>query len=158
MNSLNNGLIFILATKSHQEGVLLLLKSRLQESVAHHQNKPSFDYAQSSQIFDTLISNPNYYIAIGIQNNKVIACASVFCLPMVRRGGYIAFVEHVVVNKELRGQSIGTQLMKFIIQESRKRKVQTIKLFTRTNAPKIHEFYQKLGFSSSDIGMKLDIN
>jgi predicted GNAT family N-acyltransferase len=55
-----------------------------------------------------------------------------------------AKIERVAVLKEARGQGVGTELMRYILQEIHShRKIQTIKLGSQNSAI---PFYEKLGF------------
>jgi|SRR3989344_3983991 len=64
-------------------------------------------------------------------------------------------LEDVFVDENYRGQGLGTQLTKAVIEEARR---QCYKLIctSRYSKPKVHELYQRLGFKNHGIEFRID--
>lgn len=156
---MTNEYTFCLALPHDKEGVIALLTARQLESFQEQGLKSSpvaFDL--SSQMFDNILTDPHYFIVIGKDSaNTVIASACVYLLPMIRRGNYIAYVEYIVVSQALRGQGIGTQLMRYLIEVCHSKNIDAIKLFSRTTSKQAHSFYSNLGFTQPNYGFTLEL-
>ncbi len=71
------------------------------------------------------------------------------------KGGLVAQIENVVVAPALRGRGVGEAMMRWAIDESRRRGAYRIQLTTNKVRKRAHRFYERLGFVASHEGMKL---
>jgi len=63
----------------------------------------------------------------------------------------------VRVNGKLRGQGIGSEMMKWAIGRAKERDAHLVQLTTHKSREGAHRFYERLGFSKSHLGMKLSL-
>ncbi|MGE5049047.1 MAG: GNAT family N-acetyltransferase, partial [Deltaproteobacteria bacterium] len=81
-----------------------------------------------------------------------------FIRHLLRRGGLVAQIEAVRIDARLRGRGHGAEMMRWIIDESRRRGCTRIQLTTNKSRKAAHRFYARLGFVASHEGMKLDLS
>ena len=80
-----------------------------------------------------------------------------FIRHLLRRGSLVAQVEAVRVDAPLRGHGHGAAMMRWVIDESRRRGCSRIQLTSNKSRKAAHRFYARLGFHASHEGMKLDL-
>jgi GNAT superfamily N-acetyltransferase len=59
--------------------------------------------------------------------------------------------------ERLRGQGIGAGMMKWAIERARQRGCHLMQLTSHKSRSAAHRFYENLGFTTSHIGMKLNL-
>jgi len=74
---------------------------------------------------------------------------------VANRGGRVAQVENVIVAPAFRSQGIGEAMMRWAIEEARRRGCFRIQLTSNKVRTRAHRFYERLGFVASHEGMKL---
>ncbi|HET7787162.1 MAG TPA: GNAT family N-acetyltransferase [Myxococcales bacterium] len=80
-----------------------------------------------------------------------------FIRHLLRRGGLVAQLEAVRIDAPLRGRGHGAAMMRWIVEECRRRGCARIQLTSNKSRKAAHRFYQRLGFVASHEGMKLDL-
>jgi ribosomal protein S18 acetylase RimI-like enzyme len=75
--------------------------------------------------------------------------ASLVYTVSTAEGGKAALFEDLVVHPEHRGQGIGTALLRFVIEEAKKRGVLRLTLLTDMQNERAQALYRKLGFADS---------
>jgi GNAT superfamily N-acetyltransferase len=71
------------------------------------------------------------------------------------RGGKVCQIETVMVDPRVRGRGVGEAMMRWAIDEARRRGAYRIQLTTNKVRKRAHRFYERLGFVASHEGMKL---
>ena len=88
----------------------------------------------------------------------VVATLQLSLVPgLSRRGALRAQIEAVRVAPEQRGAGLGSALIRWAIDESRRRGAALVQLTTDLRRTDAHRFYERLGFVGSHLGMKLDL-
>jgi GNAT superfamily N-acetyltransferase len=88
----------------------------------------------------------------------VIGTLHLIFLPSISyQGGTRAQVESVRVAKRLRGQGIGAEMMEWAIKRARQRGCHLMQLTSHKSREAAHRFYERLGFTKSHIGMKIEL-
>jgi len=104
----------------------------------------------------SMTGDPNNALLVADVDGRV---AGVFQLTIIQHvantGAKIAQIENVVVHPELRGRGIGEKMMRWAIDEARRRGCFRIQLTTNKIRKRAHAFYERLGFVASHEGMKL---
>ena len=73
------------------------------------------------------------------------------------RGGRVAQIENVVVDPSLRSRGIGEAMMRWAIDEARRRGCFRVQLTSNKARKRAHRFYERLGFTASHEGIKLKL-
>ena len=91
-------------------------------------------------------------------DGEVVGCFQFFAIPhLANRGRRRAQVESVHVAPEMRSRGIGEAMMRFAIDEARRRGCFRLQLTSNKTRTDAHRFYRRLGFGQSHEGFKLDL-
>lgn len=108
--------------------------------------------------FEQIDADPNHELVVAELNGEVIGTLHLMFLPSISfQGGLRAQVESVRVDKSYRNHGIGDEMMKWTIQRARARGAHVVQLTTHRSRADAHRFYERLGFNSSHLGMKLSL-
>ncbi|MDX6278448.1 MAG: hypothetical protein QOJ72_2576 [Nocardioidaceae bacterium] len=125
------------------------------EDSMHYYDEPGEVTLNQRDAFDEITADPNQDLLVGTIDGQVVCTAQVTWMRMIAAdGGLYCQVEAVRTSAALRGRGIGATLMASIEDEARKRGAARIQLTTNKQRERAHEFYQRLGFAPSHIGMK----
>jgi GNAT superfamily N-acetyltransferase len=108
--------------------------------------------------FEAIQANPNQELIVAELNGQVAGTLQLMYLPSLSyQGGTRAQVESVRVRQALRGQGIGAGMMEWALERARQRGCHLMQLTSHKSRTEAHRFYEKLGFSASHIGMKINL-
>ena len=114
------------------------------------------DLAPYLAAYQRLIDDPRHYLVVATREGRVVGTLQLTIIPgLSRRGATRSLIEAVRVHADERGNGLGSHLITWAVEESRRhgcRMVQLTSDATRTGA---HRFYERLGFSASHVGFKL---
>jgi GNAT superfamily N-acetyltransferase len=109
--------------------------------------------------FDKIDSNPNFELIVIEREGEVIGTLQLMYLPSISfQGGLRAQIEAVRVDERFRNQGIGQKFIEWTIARARERGCFMVQLTTNNDRADAHRFYERLGFVSSHIGMKLNLH
>ena len=110
------------------------------------------------EAFDTIDRDPNQELVVAELDGEVIGTLQLMFLPSLSyQGGTRAQVESVRVVQRLRGQGIGAGMMQWAIERARQRGCHLMQLTSHKSRKDAHRFYERLGFSLSHVGMKIEL-
>jgi GNAT superfamily N-acetyltransferase len=108
---------------------------------------------------EALAADPNNALMVADVDGEVVGA---FQLTIIRyvgyRGGKVAQVETVFVDATARGRGVGEAMMRWAIDEARRRGCFRLQLTTNKARARAHRFYERLGFTASHEGMKLSLD
>jgi GNAT superfamily N-acetyltransferase len=108
--------------------------------------------------FEQIDTDPNHELIVVENDGEVIGTLQLIFLPSISfQGGLRAQVESVRVDKRFQNRKIGSQLMEHAIQVAKARSAHVMQLTTHNTRKDAHRFYERLGFKSSHLGMKLHL-
>lgn len=108
--------------------------------------------------FAEIDADPNNHLIVGEMNGQVVGTLQLTFTPSLSyRGGKRATVESVRVDKDLRGEGIGRELMLHAIELAKAEGCVSMQLTTNADRTDAHRFYERLGFKASHVGMKLSL-
>jgi len=108
------------------------------------------------QAFSAIDSDANQYLFVAEIAEKVVAMLQLTFIPgLSRRGALRANIETVRVDSAMRGQGIGSWIMKEAILLAEKRGCNLVQLTSDKSRTEAHRFYARLGFVGSHEGFKL---
>ncbi len=100
-----------------------------------------------------ILLDPNIVVIVAEEDGKVVGKGNLVVHRALARGGArVGRVEEVVVKKEYRGRGIGTEIVRALLEEARRRRVYKVELACEEE---LEGFYGRLGFKRSGISMKL---
>ena len=116
------------------------------------------DLDQLLKAFERIDSNENAFLMVAEIKGLVVGTFQLNYLTyLVGKGAEDAQIEAVHVDASFRGRGIGTQMINWVIEHAKSRKCRRIQLMTDKRRTRAHRFYERLGFSPSHEGMKLQL-
>ncbi|MFJ9540063.1 GNAT family N-acetyltransferase [Streptomyces sp. NPDC101225] len=105
-----------------------------------------------------LASDPNQYLIVAVRESSVVGTLQLSVVPgLSRRGATRSIIEAVRVHTDERGSGLGTRLIEWAIDESRRQGCQLVQLTSDSSRTDAHRFYERLGFTASHVGFKLPL-
>jgi len=108
--------------------------------------------------FDEIEKDSNHELIVTEMDGVVVGTLHLMFLPSISYQGELrAQVESVRVDEKLRGQGIGSEMMKWAIERAKARGAHLVQLTSHKSREDAHRFYERLGFTKSHVGMKLSL-
>ncbi|MCX5387592.1 GNAT family N-acetyltransferase [Streptomyces sp. NBC_00083] len=105
--------------------------------------------------FDRLASDPNQQVVVADRGGEVVGTLQLTIIPgLSRRGTTRSIIEGVRVHGAERGSGLGTQLIEWAVDESRRQGCRLVQLTSDATRTDAHRFYERLGFEASHVGFK----
>ncbi|MCC5651496.1 GNAT family N-acetyltransferase [Nostoc sp. XA013] len=100
------------------------------------------------RILTEITQVPNYYIYIAFLNQQLVGTFSLLYAPTMMHRGYhkFAVLDAVTVISQMRGEGIGSQMVKAALQLSAEAGCYKVTLSSNLKRDRAHQFYQSLGF------------
>ncbi|MBK3644787.1 MULTISPECIES: GNAT family N-acetyltransferase [Streptomyces] len=107
---------------------------------------------------ERLTSDPNQHLVVAVREHRVVGTLQLTIIPgLSRRGATRSIIEAVRVHADERGSGLGTQLIEWAIDASRREGCQLVQLTSDNTRTDAHRFYERLGFTASHVGFKLPL-
>lgn len=121
--------------------------------------RESSDMSRYEYAFDRMQTQPgNTYLVIE-ENAELLACLQYTLIHgLSRAGASRAQIEGVRVSAAHRGKRLGERIMKAAIDRARADGCTLVQLTTDRSRTEAHRFYERLGFTASHHGMKMNID
>jgi GNAT superfamily N-acetyltransferase len=114
------------------------------------------DLAPYRAAFQRLADDPNQHLVVAVRDAGVVGTLQLTVIPgLSRRGSTRSIIEGVRVHSDERGSGLGTQLIQWAVDESRRQNCQLVQLTSDATRTDAHRFYERLGFTASHVGFKL---
>jgi GNAT superfamily N-acetyltransferase len=106
--------------------------------------------------FEDIDADPNQLLMVADLDGAVVGTFQLTFIPgLSRKGSLRGQIEGVRVHSGQRGSGLGGTLMKWAIDESRRRGCVLVQLTSDMSRVDAHRFYERLGFVASHQGFKL---
>jgi GNAT superfamily N-acetyltransferase len=116
------------------------------------------DLAPYRAAFRRLADDPHQHLVVAVRQDRVVGTLQLTVIPgLSRRGSVRSVIEGVRVHGEERGSGLGTLLIEWAVEESRRQGCQLVQLTSDATRTDAHRFYERLGFTPSHIGFKLSL-
>jgi GNAT superfamily N-acetyltransferase len=116
------------------------------------------DLAPYLTALERLTADPNQHLVVAVREDRVVGTLQLTIIPgLSRRGSTRSIIEGVRVHADERGSGLGTQLIEWAIDESRRQNCQLVQLTSDATRTDAHRFYERLGFEASHVGFKLPL-
>ncbi|MFL5328019.1 MAG: GNAT family N-acetyltransferase [Gemmataceae bacterium] len=98
---------------------------------------------------------PNQHIYVALDGDRVIATTSLLVeQKFIHSGGRVGHIEDVAVAKDVQGRGVGSDLVRFALDQARKMNCYKVILHCK---PELRAFYGALGFREANVGMRIDL-
>ncbi|MFF4314498.1 N-acetyltransferase family protein [Streptomyces sp. 900105755] len=116
------------------------------------------DLAPYLSALERLSADPNQQLVVAVREGRVVGTLQLTIIPgLSRRGATRSIIEGVRIHADERGSGLGTRFIEWAIDESRRQGCQLVQLTSDTSRVDAHRFYERLGFTASHTGFKLEI-
>ncbi|CAM5496005.1 GNAT family N-acetyltransferase OS=Streptomyces rochei OX=1928 GN=G3I25_22425 PE=4 SV=1 [Streptomyces rochei] len=107
---------------------------------------------------ERLSGDPNQHLVVAVRGSRVVGTLQLTIAPgLSRRGAVRSIIEGVRIHADERGSGLGTQLIEWAVDESRRQGCHLVQLTSDKTRSDAHRFYERLGFSASHTGFKLQL-
>ncbi|MEU1404246.1 GNAT family N-acetyltransferase [Streptomyces sp. NPDC005728] len=107
---------------------------------------------------ERLNADPNQHLVVAVRDGRVIGTLQLTFIPgLSRKGATRSIIEGVRIHADERGSGLGTHLIEWAVEESRRQDCQLVQLTSDTSRTDAHRFYERLGFTASHVGFKLQL-
>ncbi|MFJ8782470.1 GNAT family N-acetyltransferase [Streptomyces sp. NPDC102476] len=114
------------------------------------------DLAPYVSALERLSSDPNQHLVVAEREGRVVGTLQLTVVPgLSRRGATRSIIEGVRIHADERGSGLGTRLIEWAVEESRRQNCQLVQLTSDSTRTDAHRFYERLGFTASHVGFKL---
>ena len=108
--------------------------------------------------FDSINADPNHLLMVAELNRTVVGTFHMTFLTYLAGAGHPdAQIEAIHVAAAHRRQGIGSAMLQWAIDEAKRRECRRVQLTTDKRRTDAHVLYQRLGFSFSHEGAKLNL-
>ncbi|WP_316771513.1 GNAT family N-acetyltransferase [Streptomyces sasae] len=116
------------------------------------------DLAPYLDALERLSADPNQQLVVAVREGRVVGTLQLTVIPgLSRRGATRSIIEGVRIHADERGSGLGTRFIEWAIDESRRQGCQLVQLTSDKSRTDAHRFYERLGFTASHTGFKLEI-
>lgn len=113
------------------------------------------DLAPYRAALAALDGDPNQHLVVAVRDGRPIGTLQLtFIAGLSRRGATRSIIEGVRIHAEERGGGLGTQLIEWAIDASRREGCALVQLTSDATRVDAHRFYERLGFEASHLGFK----
>ncbi len=105
-----------------------------------------------------LSSDSNQHLVVAVREGRVVGTLQLTIVPgLSRKGAVRSIIEAVRIHADERGNGLGTRLIEWAIDTSRREGCQLVQLTSDATRTDAHRFYERLGFTASHVGFKLQL-
>ncbi|MFJ3715614.1 GNAT family N-acetyltransferase [Streptomyces sp. NPDC090057] len=107
---------------------------------------------------ERLTADPNQRLVVAVREARVVGTLQLTIVPgLSRKGATRSIIEGVRIHADERGSGLGTHLIQWAIEESRRADCHLVQLTSDNSRTDAHRFYERLGFTASHVGFKLQL-
>ncbi|QKW01419.1 GNAT family N-acetyltransferase [Streptomyces sp. NA02536] len=116
------------------------------------------DLAPYLTALERLGVDPNQHLVVAVREGRVVGTLQLTIVPgLSRRGATRSIIEAVRIHGDERGSGLGSRLIEWAIDTSRREGCQLVQLTSDNTRTDAHRFYERLGFTASHVGFKLPL-
>ncbi len=108
--------------------------------------------------FRAIAMSPNETLYVAELDGTVVGTfQTAFLTKLVGRGAVSMVIEAVQTREDMRGRGIGAIMIRYCIEEARKRGLSTVQLTSNAARVDAHRFYERLGFEKRHFGFRMKL-
>lgn len=109
--------------------------------------------------YDRVVADPGQHLVVAEREGTVVGTLQLSVIPgLSRRGATRSVIEGVRVARPERGTGLGTELVTWAVEESRRLGCTLVQLTSDASRTDARRFYERLGFVASHVGFKLQLD
>ncbi|MGW7431247.1 GNAT family N-acetyltransferase [Streptomyces sp. NPDC054861] len=116
------------------------------------------DLTPYTAAFQRLAQDPNQHLVVAARGGRTVGTLQLTVIPGLSRKGTIrSIIEAVRIHSDERGSGLGTELITWAVEESRRQGCALVQLTSDATRTDAHRFYERLGFEASHLGFKRNL-
>ncbi|MFI8390241.1 GNAT family N-acetyltransferase [Streptomyces sp. NPDC085540] len=105
-----------------------------------------------------LTGDPNQHLVVAVRADRVVGTLQLTIVTgLSRKGATRSIIEGVRVHADERGGGLGTRFVEWAVEKSRAENCALVQLTSDVTRTDAHRFYERLGFTASHVGFKLQL-
>jgi GNAT superfamily N-acetyltransferase len=109
--------------------------------------------------FYKIDSDPNQYLMVVQYLEEIVGTCHLTIMPSLTFAGSVRMqIEAVRVSAKHRGHKIGEWMMESAVDYGKSQGASIMQLTTNIQRPRAKQFYERLGFEATHVGMKMYLN
>ncbi|MCX4665824.1 GNAT family N-acetyltransferase [Streptomyces sp. NBC_01381] len=134
-----------------------IVKMLADDSLGNHRESPD-DLTPYLAAYERLAGDPNQHQVVTVREGRVVGTLQLTIIHgLSRKGATRSIIEAVRIHADERGSGLGTRFIEWAIEESRRQNCQLVQLTSDATRTDAHRFYERLGFTASHVGFKLQL-
>ncbi|MGW6819658.1 N-acetyltransferase family protein [Streptomyces sp. NPDC055005] len=147
-----------LAIRTATEADLPVIVAMLADDPLGAARESPDDLAPYITAFKHIDDDPNQRLVVAVRGDRVVGTLQLTIVPgLSRKGASRSIIEGVRVHADERGSGLGTRFIEWAIEQSRVENCQLVQLTSDVTRVDAHRFYERLGFTASHVGFKLQL-
>ncbi|AZM90069.1 MULTISPECIES: GNAT family N-acetyltransferase [Streptomyces] len=116
------------------------------------------DLAPYAAALKRLTDDPHQHVVVAVRAERVVGTLQLTIVPgLSRKGTTRSIIEGVRVHADERGSGLGTRFVEWAVERSRQEGCALVQLTSDVTRTDAHRFYERLGFTASHVGFKLQL-
>ncbi len=108
--------------------------------------------------YDRVVADRGQHLVVAERDGTVVGTLQLSIIPgLSRRGATRSIIEGVRIARDERGSGLGTELVTWAVDESRRLGCTLVQLTSDASRTDARRFYERLGFTASHVGFKLQL-
>jgi GNAT superfamily N-acetyltransferase len=142
--------------RAEAEDVAAVVRLILDDQISAARESP--DLAPYEAAFRRIDEDPSQLLVVAELAGEVGGTLQLTVIPGLARAGALrGQIEAVRVRADVRGRGIGEAMVRWAVEEARRRGCALVQLTTDKRRTDAHRFYARLGFTASHEGFKLQV-
>ncbi|WP_329456910.1 GNAT family N-acetyltransferase [Streptomyces sp. NBC_01497] len=137
---------------------LAAIVAMLADDVLGAQREDPSNLAPYAEAFQRLADDPNQHLMVAARAGRIVGTLQLSIVPgLSRQGASRSIIEGVRVHADERGSGLGTRFITWAVEESRRAGCRLVQLTSDATRIDAHRFYERLGFTASHVGFKMNL-
>ncbi|EFL16318.1 GNAT family N-acetyltransferase [Streptomyces sp. C] len=116
------------------------------------------DLAPYAAALKRLTDDPHQHVVVAVRAERVVGTLQLTIVPgLSRKGTTRSIIEGVRIHADERGSGLGTRFIEWAVERSRQEGCVLVQLTSDVTRTDAHRFYERLGFTASHVGFKLQL-
>ena len=112
-----------------------------------------------AEAYDRVAADPAQRLVVAERDGRVLGTLQLSVIPgLSRHGATRSIIEGVRVARDDRDHGLGTELITWAVEESRRAGCSLVQLTSDASRTDARRFYERLGFEASHVGFKLALH
>lgn len=108
--------------------------------------------------YERVAADPGQHVVVVERDGALVGVLQLSVIPgLSRRGTTRSVIEAVRVHRDARGGGLGTLMIEWAVEQSRRLGCTLVQLTSDRARTDAHRFYERLGFTASHVGFKMQL-